>query len=779
MKESERTRIVPTSAHWGHYRAEVAGDQLKAIHPYPEDTHPAPIAQSMLDSQDARVRVSQPMVRAGYLEAGPSSDRAGRGREPFVPVSWDKAYELVAAELQRVIAEHGNESIYAGSYGWSSPGTLHVARSNMHRLLNLLGGFTHSIGSYSHAAYEALAPHIVGLSASQWVYETPSWQSIAEHAELVVMFGGAALKNAQVTFGGVGPHSNADDMRSVRDAGVQLVNISPIRADLSADFPAEWLAPRPNTDTAIMLGLAHTLWTEDLADRDYLERYTSGFDRFLPYLLGREDGQPKDPDWAAAISEIPADTIRALARRMASQKTVIAVNWAVQRAQYGEQPYWMAAVLASMLGEIGKPGRGLAYGLNSMHAVGSAQRPLSAWPELPIGQNPVNKRIPVARIADMLLNPGKPFHFNGQDWHYPDIRLVYWVGGNPFHHHQDLNRLIRAWQQPETIVVNEPFWTPTARYSDIILPAATVLERSDINFTLLSATISPVHQAVAPFAQARSDYDIFLGMAEKLNLEADYSKGRDEMGWLRHFYEDAREQARAKGRSLPDFEAFWLGDPITLTPDEPAITVLEHFVSDPDRHPLKTPSGKIEIYSEPIAAFGYDDCLAHPAWLAPDEWMGAELAQRFPLHLLSNQPKTRLHSQLDHARVSKAGKVHDREPAFMHPDDARARGIEDGSPVRIFNDRGACLTIVQHSTDLRPGVVLLPTGAWFNPADPQKSGSLEIHGNPNVLTRDIGTSKLGQATTANTALVEVERYAEPLPPVTVHDLPEMAAPTLD
>ncbi|MEM7347800.1 MAG: molybdopterin-dependent oxidoreductase [Chloroflexota bacterium] len=771
MSENE-TQLVPTSTHWGNYRVEVVDDTIKAIHPYMNDLDPTPLSQSLKDSRDPRVRVAQPMVRAGYLESSYNSDRTQRGREPFVAISWEDALDLVAKELKRVIERHGNSAIFAGAYGWASSGTLHFPRWNMHCLLNLLGGFTDAIGSYSTAAFEAIAPHIIA-SDKQLKYDIPSWHDIAKNAELVVLFGGASLKNAHVGYGGLGPHTAKADMHTAVKAGITFINISPIREDVDPAYPSEWHAARPNTDTAIMLGMAHTLVTENLVDEDFIKKYTVGYGQFLPYLLGQQDGQPKDADWAAGISEMAAEDIRRIARNMAAKKTLIGVSWSIQRAEHGEQPYWMGIVLACLLGEVGQPGRGIALGLNALHSLGSAKRPLTGWPVRPVGTNPTQFRIPVARVADMLLNPGKPFQYNGHNWTYPDIRLVYWVGGNPFHHHQDINRFIRAWQQPETIIVNEPFWTPTARFADIVLPANTGLERNDINFTLLDATISPNRQAVSSFGQSRSDFEIFLDLAKRLGVEEGYSEGRDEMGWLRHFYEQARQLAEAQNQQLPDFESFWLGEPITLEQREHKVSLLERFRADPEAASLGTPSGKIEIFSQTIANFGYEDCLGHPAWLPPKEWLGHEYAQQYPLHLMSNQPKTRLHSQLDHACVSRDGKIQQREPARMNKTDAIARNIKEGDIIKVFNDRGACLTVIQLSDDIRPGVIQLPTGAWYNPSDPHKAKSLEIHGNPNVLTRDVGTSKLGQGPSPNSTLVEVEKFMGELPPITVHDLPEI------
>ena len=227
-------KTVPTSTHWGNYKIEVEDDQIKRVLPYDSDHTPSPLAHSLNDALDINARIPQPMVRAGYLEDGPNSDRAQRGREPFVPVTWETAFELVANELKRVAQEHGNEAIYAGSYGWSSPGTLHFARWNMHRLLNLNGGFTHSIGSYSTAAAEAITRYILAPNG-EMVYDAPSWQDIAEHTELAVLFGGTRVNNAQVSFGGLGGHTQVSGMQAAFEAGVNFINIGPIQDDVSLE----------------------------------------------------------------------------------------------------------------------------------------------------------------------------------------------------------------------------------------------------------------------------------------------------------------------------------------------------------------------------------------------------------------------------------------------------------------------------------------------------------------------------------------------------------------
>jgi biotin/methionine sulfoxide reductase len=195
------------------------------------------------------------------------------------------------------------------------------------------------------------------------------------------------------------------------------------------------------------------------------------------------------------------------------------------------------------------------------------------------------------------------------------------------------------------------------------------------------------------------------------------------------------------------------------------------FRRNPETAPLPTPSGKIEIASATIAGFGYEDCPGHPAWRPPIEGAGAPRATRFPLQLIANQPATRLHSQLDFGATSQASKIKGREPVRIHPQDAARRGIRDGNVVRLYNDRGACLAAAVLSEELLPGVVQLSTGAWYDPEDPGADKPICVHGNPNVLTRDAGTSKLAQGCTGQLTLVEIERFDGPLPPVKAFDPP--------
>ena len=762
-----------TSTHWGVYDVAVENGTIVGVTPFDKDPDPSPIGQSLPAAVTGPMRIRRPAVRKSWLEQGPGAAREKRGADTFVEMPWDEALDLAAGELKRVIAQHGNAAIFAGSYGWSSAGRFHHAQSQVHRFMNALGGYVAHLGTYSLGAARTLLPRIL-MDMEVMRAQQTAWVQLERHCEMLVAFGGVPGKNAQVNSGGASQHEVRPMLKRLAAAGVRFVNVSPLRHDL-ADAPgAEWIAIRPNTDAAFMLALAHTWIAEGRHDTAFLAKYCVGFEPFRRYVMGDADGVPKSARWAAPICDIGAEDIVALARRMAASRTMISVAWALQRADHGEQPYWLGITLAALLGQIGTPGGGFALAYGPVNVEGANARAFSG-PVLPQGENRVKTPIPVARIADMLENPGGRYDFDGNACTYPDIRLVYWAGGNPFHHHQDLNRFLRAWRKPETVIVNEQYWNANAKMADIVLPATTMLERDDIGCSARDRYIIAMKRAIDPVGEARDDYDIFGALAGRLGAKAAFTEGRSAAAWQRHLYEVSRERARKFCLELPSFEAFWSEGYVEMPPPEEPPVMLKAFREDPETNWLPTPSGKIEIFSSTIASFGYDDCYGHPAWFEPAEWLGSPRAQRYPLHLISHQPATRLHSQYDHGVVSLASKIRGREAMTMHPRDAQARGLKEGDVVRVYNDRGACLAGLRIDDAVRPGVVVLPTGAWYDPLVPGEIGTLEKHGNPNVLTLDKGTSKLTQGCSAHTALVEVEKFTGDLPPITAFDPPVLLA----
>lgn len=756
--------LQPHSSHWGLFSAAWRDDRL-VVAPHPCDPDPNPLIDNFPSALHHRARVTTPMVRRGWLERGPGPDQR-RGDGDFVAMSWTEALDLVAAELRRVKDCHGLESVFGGSYGWSSAGRFHHAQSQVHRFLNTaLGGYVRSVNSYSAAASEVILPHFIGGLDAIW-RRGVTWEQIVEHTDVVLAFGGLPLKNSRVASGGISRHTERGHIARAAARGCRFVSVGPLRNDMPEEANARWLPVRPGTDTALMLGMAFTLVSEGLHDQGFLARFCDGWPVFEEYLMGRSDGTPKTAAWASAICGLEACEIASLARALHGQRVLVVVAHALNRSEHGEQPVWMSAVLAAMLGQLGLPGAGYGYGLGTMASSGRRANAV-AVPALPQGQNAVKIFIPVARIADMLLHPGEPFDYNGQRLTYPHVRLAYWAGGNPFHHHQDLNRLRQAFSRLDTLIVHETGWTATARHADIVLPTTLTVEREDLGSTPSDPLLVAMHRIVAPHAMARDDYDIFADIAERLGARQAFTEDRTTGQWLRVMYEKTRAGLASHGIEAPDFETFWQRGEIPLPQHADDGGILRAFREDPDGNPLPTPSGKVQIWSPTIASFGYTDCPGHPTWLPPSD--GPNHAH--PLQLVANQPATRLHSQLDYGGHSQSQKRRDREVCTMHPADAAARGIAEGDIVRLFNDRGACLACVTLYDGVMQGVVQLPTGAWYDPGFDAQGRPLCRHGNPNVVTRDVGTSALAQGCSGQLTAVQVERFHEPLPPMRAFEPP--------
>ncbi|MCP3913378.1 MAG: molybdopterin-dependent oxidoreductase [Actinomycetia bacterium] len=757
------TTTTPTLTHWGPFLVEADGTEITAVHGHPKDPDPSPIGQNLLDV--TRNRIERPAVRQSWLEGGPGTATDQRGSDPFVEVGWDEVVDLVGEEITRVRADKGSEAIFGGSYGWGSAGRFNLPSSQIYRLLRMGGGYTDARGTYSSSAAEVIVPHLMGLNYSQAVGSQTSWSVIAGHTELMVCFGGVRLSNAQVTYGGQGPHLTRHWLDRSTDQGVRFVNFSPLRDDLIDEVDGRWIPVRPNTDSAIMLGLAHQVVADGQHDEDFLTTHCTGWETFCAYLLGQTDGIPKTAPWAESIADLEPGTLTDLAREMTEHRTFINLALAIQRGDHGEYAYWAATALAAVLGQTGLPGGGFGFPFGSNGNVGAGQI-RQRIPGISVPPNPLrDSYIPVSRVTEMFENPGGSYRYNGQSRTYPDISLVYWCGGNPFHHHQDLNRLSRAWAHPETVIVQEPFWTPLAKRADIVLPATTPLERNDLGGaeTMLVA----MKAAVAPVGEARHDYDICAAIAHRLGYGDEFTEGRSIDDWVRHLY----EEFAADNDYAPAFDEFWEAGVLQhdmADMGEPEQVFLADFRADPDAHPLETTSGRIELFSVVIDSFDDSDAPPHAAWQEPYEWLGSSAAERFPLHLISNQPADKLHSQYDHSRFSRGHKVAGRTRLRIHPAAAAARGLVDGDVVRVFNDRGASLAGVVVSDAIQADVVELPVGSWYDPDD---DGTCR-NGNPNTLTRDQGTSSLAQGPSAHTCLVEVEKLEGAAPGVQAYNLPE-------
>ncbi|MEC5317879.1 molybdopterin-dependent oxidoreductase [Brenneria populi subsp. brevivirga] len=743
----------PHLAHWGAFTAVVEEGKLIRCEPFADDPAPSAMLDSIAPLVYSPHRIRRPAVRRSWLQKRENSDGALRGKEDFIEVDWDVALNLVAEENRRVRGCYGADGLFAGSYGWSSAGRFHHARSQVRRFYFSGGGAVDQQGNYSWGAAQFFLPYVIG-TFHPLTGKVTEWRSVAEHCDIFLAFGGLALKNAQVASGGAGHHTLQPALETLAAKGVPVINISPMRDDCPAFVNAEWIPIRPNTDVALMLALGYEIQRLGADDKDFLQRYCVGYEQLTDYLNGGRDGAAKTPAWASAITGIPAGRIERLARQLIGVRSFITCAYSVQRAHRGEQPYWMMIALSSMLGQVGLPGGGFSFGHGSMNGVGN-ERIATPAPASPSCAN-AGRSIPVARIADMLLNPGREYAFQGETHTYPDVHLIHWAGGNPFHHHQQLNRLVEGWRKPDTVIVQDIVWTPAARMADIVLPVTTTLERNDLGGSSRDRFIFAMHQAIAPQHQARDDFAIFSELAERLGYGRDFTQNRGEREWLTSLYDDCRARQKDNGRSWPSFDAFWQKGYVEIPMDDEPFVFFEDFRRDPRQHALQTPSGKIELFSATIAGYDAPDFAPHPEWRPPVEWLGAPAAERWPLHFISIQPADRLHSQLAATPQVAANKTAGKETLYMHPQDAAARAIGDRSLVEVRNARGRIHAGVQITDGVMPGVVIMATGAWFEPGFGRKEWHpVEQSGNANVLTLDIGTSSLTQGPNAMSCLVEV------------------------
>lgn len=773
---------ILSASNFGAFWAKVQGGRVVGVRPWEGDPHPIATIEGAVDLAYSASRIRYPMVRRAYLEKGPGAAPETRGRDDFVRVSWDKALDLVAAEIKRCAAI-GPWSIYTGSYGWGHFGRLFNSQTALRRLFNMMGGSVASSSNYSKAGIEAIMPYVLGQIDAEGPQS--SHQTILEKTDLIVFWAVDPLKDNHISTN-VPDHGEYGFFEAMKKAGKKAIFIDPLKTEGCKILDGEWLPVRPHSDVALALGIAHVLISENLADKKFLADYTTGWEIFFDYVTGKKDGVAKTPEWAAEKTEIPADTIRDLARRFVKGRTMLVSGWTPQRQQYGEQFPWVFVTLAAMIGQIGLPGGGFTqrFHLDNAGAPQADSPALSTTMQagkrketMPWPKEKGTEIIPVARIVDMLMNPGKSYEHNGKTWIYPDVKMTYWVGGNPLHHHQDRNRQVAAWKKFETIIVQDFQWTASARFADIVLPATTSIEREDMEGlgVVTRKAFFAIRKVIEPLYEAKSDYVIFQMLAEKLGLEPAFSEGKTELDRVKEVYAAAFEQAKAKKIPMPDFDEFWSKGVVEFVTPEKNIrrTKYDKFREDPLLNPLPTPSGKIEIYSKTIEKFGYDDCPPHPTWLEPVEWLGAK-TRKYPLHVDSSHPDYRLHSQLNGTKVRSIYAVAGREPCTINTKDAAARGIKTGDVVRVFNDRGQCLAGAVVSDDIRPGVIQLQEGGWYDPIVANEPNALCKYGDVNVLTPDIPTSRLAQGTSAHTCMADVELFKGEVPKVSVFDTPKNA-----
>ncbi|MGD8171737.1 trimethylamine-N-oxide reductase 2 [Vibrio sp. TRT 21S02] len=766
---NKRGSGVLTAGRMGPLLCEVKEGTLVSTTNALAQTVPNSLQSTGPDQVYTKARVKYPMARKGFL-ANPSKPQGTRGDDEFVRISWDEAYKLIHEQHMRIRKENSAEAIFAGSYGWRSSGVLHKAQTLLQRYMSMAGGYSGHLGDYSTGAAQVIMPHVMG---SIEVYEQQTTHPmVLENSDVVVFWGINPLNTLKIAWTST-DCTGLEFFHQLKKSGKTIIAIDPMRSE-TIDFfgdKVEWIAPNPMTDVALMLGIAHSLVKKGKHDQAFLTKYTTGYDKFEAYLLGQSDGVEKTPQWAEKITGVPAKQMEMLAEIFSSNRTMLMAGWGIQRQQFGEQRHWMLVTLAAMLGQIGLPGGG--FGLSYHYSNGgNPTRDAGVLPAISAsiggGSSAGNdwavsgavNSFPVARIVEALENPGKAYKHNGHDLTFPDIKMIWWAGGGNFTHHQDTNRLIKAWQKPELVVISEIYWTAAAKHADVVLPITTSFERNDLTMTgdYSNQHLVPMKQVVEPQGEARNDFDVFADMAEMLKAGGRdvFTESKTEMDWLKEFYSAAQKGGRAARVRMPKFGKFWDDNQlIEMKFNKKAAQFVRHadFRKDPVLNPLGTPSGKIEIYSKTIEGYQLDDCPPHPTWLEPTEYTGN--AKQGELQLMTAHAAHRLHSQFNYAKLREQYAIAGREPVTIHTEDAKSRGIKQGDLVRVFNGRGQVLAGALVTDGIKQGSVCIHEGGW---PDLDKKTGLCKNGGANVLTLDIPTSRLANGCAANSSLVKVEKY---------------------
>ncbi|WP_301099282.1 trimethylamine-N-oxide reductase TorA [Otariodibacter sp.] len=770
-----------SGSHWGAIRAKIQNGRVEEIKPFEYDQYPTEMINGIKGLIYSESRVRYPMVRLDWLKKRHNSNTAERGDNRFVRVTWDEALDFFYEELERIQKDYGPWALHTANVGWRSTGQFHSCGNHMIRAVGMHGNSVSTSGDYSTGAGQVILPYVLG---STEVYsQGTSWEIILKESENIIFWASDPIKNLQVGWN-CETHEAYKYLeqlkQKVANKEINVVCVDPVKSKTQNYLGAEYKYINPLSDVAFMLAIAHTLYTENLYDKKFIDMYTVGFEKFVPYLLGEtEDKKPKTAEWASEICGISADEIREFAHMLAGKRTQLILGWAIQRQQHGEQPYWMAAVLASMLGQIGLPGGGISYA-HHYSSIGvpesGAAMPGSFPLNLDKGQTQkypntdykgYSSSIPVARLTDALLNPGQKINANGKEVVYSPLKMAIFTGCNQWHRQSERNKMKKAFQSLETIVSINYSWTATCRFSDIVLPACTPFERNDIDAygSYSSRGVIAMQKLVDPLYDSRSDFDIFRGLCRRFGKEKEYTRGMGEMEWVEKLYEDCRAENVGKFE-MPPFAEFWETGYVLFPEGKPWVRHAD-FREDPELHALGTPSGFIEIFSNTIASYGYEDCKGHPMWFEKAERShGGPKSDKFDFWLQSVHPDKRLHSQLCESKeLRDTYTIQGREPLFMNPEDAKRLGIAHGDLVRVYNDRGQAIVGAHVSDNFPTGVVRLQEGAWYSPLN-EEIGSIDTYGDPNTMTLDIGSSMLAQAVSANTCLVNVEKYQGNAPDVT-------------
>ena len=714
-------------------------------------------------------RIPFPLKREDW---DPKGDRntQNRGKSKFVRISWDEATTLIADEVRRIHAEYGPYGILCQGDGHGETKVLHATHSCQMGLFAKMGGFTYQArNADSWEGWYWGAKHVWGCDPVGQGNMQNLLIDIAENTKNLLFWG----CDMETTTWGWHGHLPSRYCNWLTEIGVKQIYICPDLNYGAAVHADKWIPVYPNTDSALQCAIIYTWLTEDLWDQEYIETHSVGFDWVKAHIMGWEDGIAKTPKWAEEICGVPARTIKALARKWHKEATSIAHcnGGSYIRSTYSHEPARFEVVLLAMQG-LGAPGRNFMKFIEwnlfgrpetapnpapSMHPqFGAAYRGWNANKakdyNFRTGFIP-KTLIPQALLGDYdvdhpltwygVTSNGWPREDQFNMYRYPTkqagttVHMIWtdcpcwstcWNGGHSF---------VDALRQPsiETIVAQHVWLENDCLFADIILPTSTGFETNDMSIDLHNGNYIMAFlekQCIEPVGESKSDWEAVAEVAKKLGMYEEFSGGLTEEEWIKKGFDGSGLEEAVSYEEFCEKEYFVVP---TMEGWEDLPRGFELFYKDPENNPLKTPTGKLEFYSEALATnFPNDDeRRPYPHYISVGETHQESRqhprSNKYPFLLESNHPKWRVHANLDDVswlREIETCKVvgpdgYQYEPAWLHPSDAEKLGVKTGDVVRIFNDHGWTMGGVYVTERIKPGVVLQDHGARLDPIVPGES----------------------------------------------------------
>ena len=748
-------------------------------------------------------RIPYPMKRVDWDPDGERNPQ-NRGISKYERISWDEACEIIAKEIKRVQEQYGPHSILCQADGHGESKAINTPHGCMTRLLHECGGFT--IQARNPDSWEGWywgAKHAWGMDpVGQNTHSTNTAQDIAQNADAILLWG----CDLETTTWGWGGQMASKMARWYKECGIKFIAIAPDANYTTVVHADEWYPVFPNTDAALQLAIAYVWMSEGTYDKEYIETHTDGFDWFEYYVMGREDGVPKTPEWAEPLCGIPAYRIKALARYWATHNvSIVHCNGgSYVRAAFAHEPARLEVYLLAMQG-VGKPGRismkfieWVLFGLSSCSPLPLSKvipNTAACYNGPLIGQDS-GSFIPKVKIHKALRGESFSWYGHGtaadprvdqfQEFHFPlegenPIKML-WSdnpafttslnGGNEF------QEAVRS-ENLEFYLMEAPWFEDDARFADIVLPICTKFEVSDFGTDNDSGQWSAVtyeKQAIPPVGEAKSDWAAVQEVGKHLErFGGVYENIVERMTQGKTTEQQIEEGYRACGipEEDQDFESFkkrgyqliptregWRDEPVGLS----------EWAEDPTGHPMETPTGKIEFYSTTLAQKFPDDHIRGPVahWIEKgdghDDRLSSERAKKYPFLIVSNHPRWRVHAEFDDVewlREIETCKVigpdgYAYEPLWINPSDAKKIGVENGDVVKVYNERGSVLGGVRVTERIRPEVVYMDHGANADVIVPGLGG-LDRGGAINLICPTATTSKNADGEVTSGYLVGVEK----------------------